>query len=109
MSVESVAVTVVEQKRGGWRSPRQAADWFHGFERHVFPRMGSRPVSEVSTADVLVVLTPLWHVKTRTATTVRQRIRSVLERVIALASGPVGPVSAPSTEDNGENQKGWLS
>ena len=98
------ATTVVEQKRGGWRSPRQAAGWLHSFERHVFPRIGSRPVSEVSSADVLAVLTPLWHVKTRTARTVRQRIRSVLEWAIAMdyrADNPcdrIGPVLGPQRE-----------
>ena len=95
---------MVEQKRGGWRSPRQAAGWLHSFERHVFPRIGSRPVSEVSSADVLAVLTPLWHVKTRTARTVRQRIRSVLEWAIAMdyrADNPcdrIGPVLGPQRE-----------
>ena len=53
------AVTVIEQKRGGWRSPRQAADWLRSLERHVFPGIGSRPVSDVNSADVLAVLTPV--------------------------------------------------
>ena len=53
-------------------------------ERYVFQRIGSRPVSEVNTADVLEILTPIWHVKAATAREVRQRIRSVLEWGIAL-------------------------
>ena len=53
-------------------------------ERYVFPRIGGRPVSEVNTADVLEILTPIWHVKAATAREVRQRIRSVLEWAIAL-------------------------
>ena len=75
---------MVEQKRGGWRSPRQAADWLRSLERHVFPGIESRPVSEVNSADVLAVLTPLWHVKMRTARTLRERIRAVLEWAIAM-------------------------
>ncbi len=78
------AATVVEQKQSGWRSPRQAADWFQTLERYVFPRIGSRPVSEVDSADVLAILTPIWHVKMRTARTVRQRISAVLEWSIAM-------------------------
>ena len=31
-------------------------------ERYVFPTIGSRPVSEVNSADVLAVLMPIWHV-----------------------------------------------
>ena len=44
----------------------------------------SQPVSEVNTADVLEILTPIWHSKAETTRAVRQRIRSVLEWAIAL-------------------------
>ncbi len=47
------AATVVEAKRAGWRSPRQATEWLRSLERYVFPRIGSRPVSEVNSADLL--------------------------------------------------------
>ena len=56
------AVTVVEQKRGGWSCPRQSAECLQSLERYVFPTIRSRPVSEVNSADVLAVLTPIWHV-----------------------------------------------
>ena len=90
IQVETLAAPVgregvgIEQKRGGWRSPRQAADWLRSLERHVFPGIGSRPVSDVNSADVLAVLTPLWHVKMQTARTLRERIRAVLEWAIAM-------------------------
>ena len=51
---------------------------------YAFPRIGSPPVSEVTTADVLEILTPIWHVKRKTARAVRQRIRSVLEWAVAM-------------------------
>ena len=100
------AVTVVEQKRAGWRSARQAADWLNNLERYVFPRIGSQPVSEVNSADVLAILTPLWHVKMRTARTLRQRIRAVLEWSIAMeyrTDNPcdrIGPVLGRNRTDN---------
>ena len=75
---------VLEQKRGGWRGRHHVHNWWRSMERYVFPRVGSRPVSEVNTADVLEILTPIWHVKAATAREVRQRIRSVLEWAIAL-------------------------
>ncbi len=53
-------------------------------ERYAFPRIGRRPVSEVNTADVLEILTPIWHVKPEPHRAVRQRIRSVLEWVTAM-------------------------
>ena len=75
---------VLEQKRGGWRGRWHAQNWWRSMERYAFPRIGSRPVSEVDTADVLEILSPIWHVKAETARAVRQRIRSVLEWAIAL-------------------------
>ena len=75
---------VLEQKRGGWRGRWHVHNWWRSMERYVFPRIGSRPVSEVNTADVLEILTPIWHVKAATAREVRQRIRAVLEWAIAL-------------------------
>ena len=32
-----------------------------------FPRIGALPVSAVTTADVLAILTPIWHEKSQTA------------------------------------------
>jgi len=78
------AERVLEQKRGGWRGRWHAQNWWRSMERYAFPRIGSRPVSEVNTADVLEILTPIWHVKTATAREVRQRIRSVLEWSMAM-------------------------
>ncbi len=80
----AAAERVLEQKRGGWRGRWHAQNWWRSLERYAFPRIGRRPVSEVDTADVLDILTPIWHVKAETARAVRQRIRSVLEWAIAL-------------------------
>ena len=75
---------MLEQKRGGWRGLRQAQTWLRSLETYTFPRIGGRPVSEVNTADVLEILTPIWHAKAETARAVRQRIRAVLEWAIAI-------------------------
>ena len=73
---------MLKQKQGGWRGRWHAQNWIRSLERYAFPRIRRRPVSEVNTADVLEILTPLWHSKAETARAVRQRIRSVLEWAI---------------------------
>ena len=78
------AQRVLEQKRGGWRGRWHAQSWWRSLEHYAFPRIGRQPVSEVNTADVLEILTPIWHVKAETARAVRQRIRAVLEWAIAM-------------------------
>ena len=83
-SFAEAAVTVIEQKQGGWHSPRHARSWLRSLERYAFPRIGKMPVSQVSSADVLSILAPIWHVKMRLARSVHQRMRAVLEWAIAM-------------------------
>ncbi len=65
------------------RSGGDPLTWWRSMERCVPPH---RPpaVLEVNTADVLEILTPIWHVKAPTAREVRQRIRLVLNWSIAM-------------------------
>ncbi len=45
----------------------------------MYPTFGKKRVSEITSADVLAVLLPLWHTKPPTAHAVRQRIGTVNE------------------------------
>ena len=78
------AAAVIEQKRDGWRTPEQETAWRRSLERYAFPRIGRRPISEVTSADMLAILTPIWHAKPVTAKVLRQRLRTVLEWSIAM-------------------------
>ena len=73
-TVEEAAAEVLEQQRPGWRNAKHARDWPRSLRAYAFPRIGAMPVSEVTTADVLAILTPIWHDKPETARRVRQRI-----------------------------------
>ena len=57
------AQRVWKQLRPGWRSTRHAQVWLNSLERHVFPRIGEMPVSEVTSADMIGILAPIWHEK----------------------------------------------
>ena len=59
-------VRVVEEKHAGWRTPATGRDWVSSFERYAFPRIGKMPVWEDTSADLLEILTPIWHTKGRT-------------------------------------------
>ncbi len=78
------AMRVLEQKRDGWRNPKHSREWLSSLSRFAFPRIGKMPVSEVTSADLLEILTPLWHRKVATAKRVRQRLRAVLEWAVAM-------------------------
>ena len=98
------ASRVLEQKRDGWRNPKQSREWLSSLTRFAFPRIGKVPVSEVTSADLLEILTPLWHRKVATAKHVRQRLRAVLEWAVAMEyriDNPcdrIGPVLGPQKD-----------
>ena len=80
---EATAI-VVEHKRPGWRDHHQPTAWINSLERYAFPRIGGVAVSEVNSADVLEILSPIWHTKMVTAQKMRGRIGAVLEWAIAM-------------------------
>ena len=78
------ASRVLDQKRDGWRGRRSHREWMASMRRYAFPRIGKMPVSEVTSADLLEILTPIWHRKASIARRVRQRLRAVLEWAVAM-------------------------
>ena len=87
----AAAARVLEQKQAGWSNSRHAGTWLRSLETYAFPRIGGRLISEVTSADVLEVLTPIWHNKAQTARRVRQRVRAVLEWAVAMELRPDNP------------------
>ena len=98
------AARVLEQKQAGWRNPRHAREWISSLRRFAFPRISKMLVSEVTSADVLEILTPIWHQQAPTAPRVRQRLRAVLEWAVAMeyrTDNPcdrIGPVLGPQQD-----------
>ena len=90
-TVEEAAAVVLEQQRPGWRNARYGQAWPRSLRAYAFPRIGAVPVSDVTTADVLAVLTPIWHDKPETARRVRQRIGAVMKWAVAMGYRPDNP------------------
>ncbi len=82
-SFAQAAAKVIEMHRPGWRNAKHAAQWESTLATYAFPRIGAMPVSEVTTAEVLEVLEPIWHEKPETARRVRQRIGAVMKWAVA--------------------------
>ncbi len=66
-----------------WRNAKHAAQFISTLETYAFPRLGRLQVTDVTTADVLAALQPIWLEKPETARRVRQRIGTVLKWTIA--------------------------
>ncbi len=78
------AERVWNQMRQGWRDERHARDWLSSLTRFAFPHLGHLPVGEVTSAELVETLRPVWHARPSTARRVRQRIGSVMEWAVAL-------------------------
>ncbi|WP_324614865.1 tyrosine-type recombinase/integrase [Hyphomicrobium album] len=79
----------------GWRDGKHRDQWINTLRQHAFRKIGDRLVSDVTMADVLDVLTPIWLAKAETARRVRQRLRVVLERArVAGHRDGINPVDA---------------
>lgn len=74
---EEEAYAFVERNRAGW-STKHADQWCNSLRDHAFPVIGSKPIRDVDTDDILKVLDPIWRDKPETA----RRVRNRMERVI---------------------------
>ena len=61
-----------------WRNPKHRAQWEMTLREYAKPLRG-KPVNEITTADVLEVLRPIWQTIPETASRVRGRIENVLD------------------------------
>ena len=82
MTFEEAARAVHKAHRPTWRNPKHAAQCIATLKTYAFPHFGKK-VSEVTSADVLAALAPIWTKKPETANRVQQRIGTVMDWVIA--------------------------
>jgi integrase len=84
-----VAEGLVDAKDAGWRNPKSRASWEHTLTAYAYPVLGDLDPAVIDTAMVVSVIEPIWLTKTETATRLRGRIESVLDRakVLGLRDG----------------------
>ena len=80
-----------------WRNAKHGRDFITSLEMYAFPRIGHLRVSDVTAADVLGVLTPIWTTTHETARRVRQRIGTVLKWAVAKGWRQDNPADAITT------------
>ena len=67
-----------------WRHPERTKQQWRGCLRdHAYTRIGDKAVDQVTTADVMAVLLPLWTRRHATARKLRQRIGAVMKWAVA--------------------------
>ncbi len=68
-----------EKLQGELSNPKHREQWRSTLTNYAYPVIGKTPVEDITTEEVLAILTPIWTTKTETATRVRQRIERVLD------------------------------
>ena len=81
---ERAIETVIAIHAENWKdSGKSAAQWRASLRDYAVPKLGSKRVDRITTADVMAVLLPIWSTKRETATRVRQRIGAICKWAVA--------------------------
>ncbi len=78
-SFEELARSYYDLHKAQWRNPKHRQQWINTLEQYAFPTIGRRPVNQISTPDIVALLSPIWFEKRETARRVKQRIAAVLD------------------------------
>ena len=70
-------------RRPSWSNAKHAAQWASTLATYVYHSIGSILVTDINSADILAVLSPIWTEKPETASRVRQRMETVLDWAVA--------------------------
>lgn len=84
VTFKAEAEAYIEAMRPEWKNAKHGEQWTNTLTTYAYPHIGDLLVSEIDTALVMKCLEPIWTTKTETASRVRGRIESVLDRATAL-------------------------
>ena len=76
---DQCAAEYIADHRAEWKNVKHAQQWENTIAMYASPIIGARAISDVTTADVKRVLTPIWKTKNETASRLRGRIESVID------------------------------
>ena len=62
-----------------FKSEKYAEQWLATLDNHVFKVIGHKPISGITSADILSVLAPIWTEKTDTAKKLKQRLSYIMK------------------------------
>ena len=88
---EILARQHIEEHIHAWRNAKHRAQWLSTLQSYAFPTIGALRVNEITRKHVVEALSPIWIAKPETARRVRQRIRAVMDRAVALEFATTTP------------------
>lgn len=79
-TLEALARDVLAARADTLKGGGKAGRWISPLERHVFPRIGRKPVSEIHQSHIKEALAPIWRTKHPTAEKAVHRLRIVFRQ-----------------------------
>ena len=107
-TVAQILTAVIDRDSPTWRHPeRTAANWSNVLKRHASDILELR-VDEVTSADCIAALAPLWNTKRETGRKAKRRLSAIFK--LAVAEGhridnPIDQASAALPNRRGEQQR----
>ncbi len=80
----------ITQNKPAWSNPKHVTQWTNTLATYANPVIGDTLVSEVTQADVLQILSPIWNEKTETAKRVQGRMERIFSYAAAKGWRPLG-------------------
>ena len=79
MTFDEAARRFIDAKSAEWKNPKHTEQWGTTLTTYASPVVGTARVSDITLAQVVKILEPIWTTKTETATRLRGRIEAVLD------------------------------
>ena len=88
-----LAEVVIEQGAASWATAT-TQDWRAAMARHIYPKLGARPVNQITAQDLLGVLEPINRATPTAAEKVRRYVATVVDRAVGLGHRSDNPAVA---------------
>ena len=99
---------MIELHSAKWRPGSRSRDiWMSSLQTYVFPTIGAKRVDEITSADLMTCLAPIWFSKAETARRVRQRISAIMKWSVAeghRTNDPTGTITAALGKNSARRQ-----
>lgn len=76
---DTAARDYIEQNKAAWKNAKHAEQWTNTLTTYATPVIGNMLVRDITTAEIVRILSPIWQTKTETASRVRGRIETILD------------------------------
>jgi integrase len=84
ISLSVITADAFEARKAELKGDGKAGRWLSPLERHVLPKLGKVPVTDLDQRDIRDTLAPIWHTKAETASKAISRLSIVMKHAAAL-------------------------